>query len=69
MSYVDETKLWIKITLEKKRGRFTRLIEAMTYIGLELADTNVTTYKGAILFSSCVEVRQNRHLLPYFCLV
>ncbi|KAJ9136281.1 hypothetical protein P3X46_033373 [Hevea brasiliensis] len=32
--------LWIKIILEKKRWKFTRLIEPMTYIGLELSDTN-----------------------------
>ncbi|KAJ9168988.1 hypothetical protein P3X46_020460 [Hevea brasiliensis] len=52
---IDRNKLWIKIILEKKRGRFTRLIEAMTYLGLELTDTNVATSKGAMLVSSCVE--------------
>lgn len=56
MTNIDGNKLWIKIILEKKRGRFTRLIEAMTYLGLELTDTNVTTSKGAMLVSSCVEV-------------
>ncbi|XP_050214274.1 transcription factor DYT1 [Mercurialis annua] len=71
VTYVDETKLWIKIILEKKRGRFTRLIEAIAYLGLELTDINVTSYKGAILVSSCVEgtygdtltVQQTKELL------
>ncbi|EEF43974.1 DNA binding protein, putative [Ricinus communis] len=55
VTYVDETKLWIKIILEKKRGRFTRLIEALSYLGLELTETTVTTYRGAMLVSSFVE--------------
>ncbi|KAF2305027.1 hypothetical protein GH714_001161 [Hevea brasiliensis] len=50
---IDGNKLWIKIILEKKRWKFTRLIEPMTYLGLELSDTNVTTSKGAMLVSSC----------------
>ncbi|KDP20835.1 hypothetical protein JCGZ_21306 [Jatropha curcas] len=59
---IDGNKLWIKIILEKKRGRFCRLLENMTYLGLELTDTNVTTTKGAILVSSCVEAR---HFLQF----
>ncbi|KAK2644294.1 hypothetical protein Ddye_019489 [Dipteronia dyeriana] len=52
---ISEKKLWMKIVFEKKRGRFTKLLEAMTYLGFEMTDTNVSTYKGAILVSACVE--------------
>ncbi|KAL5772636.1 hypothetical protein ACOSP7_012243 [Xanthoceras sorbifolium] len=52
---IDGKKIWMKIIFEKKRGRFTKLLEAMTYLGFEMTDTNVTTYKGAILLSACVE--------------
>lgn len=49
-------KLWIKIILEKKRRKITKLIETVTSLGLELIDINVSTSKGAMLVSSCVEV-------------
>ncbi|KAG8634416.1 hypothetical protein MANES_17G030700v8 [Manihot esculenta] len=48
-------KLWIKIILEKKRRKITKLIETVTSLGLELIDINVSTSKGAMLVSSCVE--------------
>ncbi|KAK0579056.1 hypothetical protein LWI29_020237 [Acer saccharum] len=52
---INGKKLWMKIVFEKKLGRFTKLLEAMTYLGFEMTDTNVTTYKGAILVSASVE--------------
>ncbi|XP_022720833.1 uncharacterized protein LOC111278492 [Durio zibethinus] len=52
---IDGNKLLIKIILEKKRGCFTKLIEAMNYLGFELSETNVTTFKGAMRISSCVQ--------------
>ncbi|KAK3188195.1 hypothetical protein Dsin_027756 [Dipteronia sinensis] len=52
---INGKKLWMKIVFEKKRGRFTKLLEAMTYLGFEMTDTNVTTYKGVILVSASVE--------------
>ncbi|KAK8664830.1 hypothetical protein V6N13_084603 [Hibiscus sabdariffa] len=51
---IDGNKLLIKIVMEKKRGCFTKLIEAMNFLGFELGETNVTTFKGAMLLSSCV---------------
>ncbi|XVF27772.1 hypothetical protein REPUB_Repub14bG0137600 [Reevesia pubescens] len=54
VSNIDGGKLLIKIILEKKRGCFTKLIEAMNYLGFELSETNVTTFKGAMLISSYV---------------
>ncbi|OMO67211.1 transcription factor DYSFUNCTIONAL TAPETUM 1-like protein [Corchorus olitorius] len=37
---IDGNMLLIKITFEKKRGYFTKLMEAMNYLGFELTDTN-----------------------------
>lgn len=46
------------MVFEKKRGRLIKLLEAMSTLGLELTDTAVTTSKGAMLVTSCVEVRK-----------
>ncbi|KAE8670580.1 flavoprotein wrbA-like [Hibiscus syriacus] len=54
VTYIDGNTLLIKIILQKKRGCFTRLIETMDYLGFEHSETSVTTFKGAMLFSSCV---------------
>lgn len=56
MTQIDGNKLWIKAVLAKKRGGFTKLMEAMTEFGFELTDTSVTTSNGAMLVSSCVIV-------------
>ena len=61
VTQIDGNKLWIKIIFEKKRGGFTRLMEAMTAFGFELIDTSVTTSKGAMLVSSCVKVCKNKN--------
>ncbi|XP_060670690.1 transcription factor DYT1 [Ziziphus jujuba] len=55
VSRICENKLWIKMVFEKKRGRLIKLLEAMSTLGLELTDTAVTTSKGAMLVTSCVE--------------
>ncbi|XWS15637.1 hypothetical protein CRYUN_Cryun34aG0018600 [Craigia yunnanensis] len=55
VSNIDGNKLLIKIILEKKRGCFTKLIEAMNYLGFDLSEINVTTFKGAMLISSSVQ--------------
>lgn len=49
-------KLRINIIFEKKRGNFTKLVEAMNALGFVFGDTSVTTLKGATLFSSVLEV-------------
>ncbi|KAK8524385.1 hypothetical protein V6N12_029251 [Hibiscus sabdariffa] len=51
---IDGNKLLIKIVMEKKRGCFTKLIEAMNFLGFEFGETNVTTFKGSMLLSSCL---------------
>lgn len=56
MTEIDRDKLWVKIIFEKKRGGFTTLMEAMSSFGFEFINTNVTTFKGAMLVSSCVKV-------------
>ncbi|KAG5038338.1 hypothetical protein JHK86_019178 [Glycine max] len=33
---IDGNKLWVKMIIEKKRGRFKKLMEAMDNIGIEL---------------------------------
>ncbi|XVF25942.1 hypothetical protein REPUB_Repub13aG0257400 [Reevesia pubescens] len=71
VSNIDGNKVLIKIILEKKKGCFTKLIEAMNYVGFELSETSVTSFKGAMLISSCVQgtygdtlmVEQTRELL------
>ncbi|KAM1005025.1 hypothetical protein ACFX13_005190 [Malus domestica] len=68
---IDGNKLWVKTVLEKKRGGFTKLMEAMTGFGFELTDTSVTTSNGVMMVSSCItgfccdklEVEQTRELM------
>ncbi|KAK7319575.1 hypothetical protein RJT34_04298 [Clitoria ternatea] len=68
---IDGNKFWVKMIIEKKRGRFRKLMEAMSTFSLELMDTNVTTVKGAFLITTCMqgmdgearEVQQTKELL------
>ncbi|KAI3800327.1 hypothetical protein L1987_28416 [Smallanthus sonchifolius] len=60
---IDENKLWMKIVFEKKIGGFTKLIEAMSLLGIELIDTNVSTTKGAVLVTSCIEGTHGKTLV------
>ncbi|XP_047957128.1 uncharacterized protein LOC125202725 isoform X2 [Salvia hispanica] len=46
------TKLWIRIVFQKKRGALTKLMEAITLLGIDLIDTAITTSRGAVLFTS-----------------
>ncbi|XP_056159924.1 transcription factor DYT1-like [Syzygium oleosum] len=52
---INEHKLWIKIIIPKRRSRFTKLLETLSICGFELTDPSVTTFKGAMLISSCME--------------
>ncbi|KAI3741086.1 hypothetical protein L1987_58753 [Smallanthus sonchifolius] len=60
---IDGNKLWMKIVFEKKIGGFTKLIEAMSLLGIELIDTNVITTKGAVLLTSCIEGTHGKTLV------
>ncbi|KAH7858094.1 hypothetical protein Vadar_019895 [Vaccinium darrowii] len=71
VNQIEGNKLWIKIVFEKKRGGFTKLMEAVSVIGYEFTHTSVTTYRGAILVTACLEgndggileAKQTRELL------
>ncbi|KAM5586748.1 transcription factor DYT1-like [Rosa sericea] len=71
VAQIDGNKLWVKAIIEKKRCGFTKLVEAMTYFGFELTDTNVTTSNGAMVVSSILtgfhcdtlQVEQTRELI------
>ncbi|KAL9671134.1 hypothetical protein QQ045_008700 [Rhodiola kirilowii] len=52
---INDTKLWMKLKFSNRRGGFTKLMEAINYIGLEPTDISLTTCGGAMLISSCVE--------------
>ncbi|CAK9153412.1 unnamed protein product [Ilex paraguariensis] len=52
---IDGNKLWIKMVYEKKRGGFTRLMESLSVLGFDLNNTSVTTSRGTILVTSCLE--------------
>ncbi|XP_070051745.1 transcription factor DYT1 [Nicotiana tomentosiformis] len=56
VAHIGTSKLWIKIVCQKKRGGFTKLMEAMNVLGFDLNDTSVTASKGALLVTSSVEV-------------
>ncbi|CAN6552898.1 unnamed protein product [Malus baccata var. baccata] len=58
---IDGNKLWVKTVLEKKRGGFTKLMEAMTGFGFELTDTSVTTSNGVMMVSSCITVSHGKN--------
>lgn len=66
MTSIDGKRSWVRIMYEKKKGRFVRLMEAMNNLGLELTDTSVTTTNGAVLISSCLEVKNYFYNLIQF---
>ncbi|KAK6124030.1 hypothetical protein DH2020_042246 [Rehmannia glutinosa] len=55
VSHICGTKLWIKIIFQKKRGGLTKLMEAINVLGFDLTDTNITTSRGSVLFTSSAE--------------
>nr|GEX40964.1 transcription factor DYT1 [Tanacetum cinerariifolium] len=63
VTHIDENKLWVKIVFEKKLGGFTKLIEALSMLGIELVDISVTTMKGAVLVTSCIVGMNGRVLV------
>ncbi|KAL8032767.1 hypothetical protein ABFX02_13G117900 [Erythranthe guttata] len=55
VNHICGTKIWIKIIVQKKRGRLTKLMEAISVIGFHLIDISITTSQQAILFTSSAE--------------
>ena len=56
VSEIGVNKLWMKMIIEKKRGKIMKLIEAINSFGIALLDTNVTTIKGAFLITTSIQV-------------
>ncbi|KAK7412236.1 hypothetical protein VNO78_03686 [Psophocarpus tetragonolobus] len=62
VAQINENKLWVKIIIEKKRERFSKLMEALNNFGIELMDTNLTIAKGAFLITSCIQGKDDKKL-------
>ncbi|XAR53723.1 hypothetical protein NMG60_11022379 [Bertholletia excelsa] len=58
VTQIEGNKLWIKILHGKERCGFVKLIEAISSLGFEFTSTSLTTYKGGVLFTACLEVRR-----------
>lgn len=56
VNVISGTKLWIRIVFPKKRGALTKLMEAISFLGIDRNDTTITTSRGAVLFTSFGEV-------------
>ncbi|MED6135153.1 hypothetical protein PIB30_043510 [Stylosanthes scabra] len=52
---IDGKKLWLKMIMEKKKGRLTQLMDGINSFGIELIDTNITTMKGALLITASIQ--------------
>ncbi|KAJ1396603.1 Myc-type, basic helix-loop-helix [Sesbania bispinosa] len=55
VAQIKGNKLWVKIIIEQKRGRFNKLMEAMNNFDIEFIDINLTTTKGAFLITGCIQ--------------
>ncbi|KAK7246637.1 hypothetical protein RIF29_41507 [Crotalaria pallida] len=55
VALIGANKLWVKIIIENKRGRFKKLMEGMNLFGFELTDTNLIATKGALLIEGCMQ--------------
>uniref|UniRef100_A0A803NYX7 BHLH domain-containing protein n=1 Tax=Cannabis sativa TaxID=3483 RepID=A0A803NYX7_CANSA len=55
VAQIFENKLWMKVIFEKKPGGFTKLIEALSALGFEITDTNLTTFKGVMQVTLCLQ--------------
>ncbi|KAK1320847.1 Transcription factor ABORTED MICROSPORES [Acorus calamus] len=59
VSQVDLNKFFLKVFSEHRPGGFTTLLEAMTSLGLEVTNVNVTTFRGLVSNVFKVEKRDN----------
>lgn len=56
MTKIDGNKVWVNEFIDKKRGTFNKLMEAMNNLGIEVIDINVTTYSHKMnLITTCVQ--------------
>ncbi|KAL1195162.1 Transcription factor DYT1 [Cardamine amara subsp. amara] len=52
---IGERKFWLKIITEKKAGIFTKFMEVMKFVGMEIIDITLTTSNGAVLICSSIQ--------------
>ncbi|GAU20770.1 hypothetical protein TSUD_84880 [Trifolium subterraneum] len=52
---IDGNKLWVKMIIENKRGRFKKLLEDLNNSNIEMIDVSATTIKGAYLITATLE--------------
>ncbi len=57
VNQIGQRDFLIKLICEQKRGGFTRFMEAINSLGLQVSDANVTTFCGKVLNILKVEVR------------
>lgn len=57
VNQMSQREFLIKFYCEQKRGGFSRLMEALNSLGLQVADANITTFCGKVLNILKVEVR------------
>ncbi|KAK4254022.1 hypothetical protein QN277_009456 [Acacia crassicarpa] len=62
VSEIGVNKLWMKMIIEKKRGKIMKLIEAINSFGIALLDTNVTTIKGAFIITTSIQGKNGERL-------
>jgi UTP:GlnB (protein PII) uridylyltransferase len=54
---MSQREFLVKFYCEQKQGGFSRLMEALNSLGLQVADANITTFCGMVLNILKVEVR------------
>ncbi|GMY26230.1 transcription factor bHLH90 [Fagus crenata] len=62
VNQIGQRDFLIKLICEQKRGGFTRFMEAINSLGLQVSDANVTTFCGKVL--NILKVEANRDIKP-----
>ncbi|KAB1200779.1 Transcription factor ABORTED MICROSPORES [Morella rubra] len=62
VNQISQRDFWIRFCCEQRRGGFTRLMEALNLLGLQVADANITTFRGKVLNILKVEAKKDIQL-------